>query len=159
MTEFLSSHSESLRTVFRTAILFRSFLTDVINRKSHLGWPSTLLNIEEEETVQEQSISDGVALLFLREAAKYEAEQPTRNERDESEESEGSGSTLARVRILNFLPGVTKQKDVLDAKILSISPAELDNLCMTSSIGTLERDNVREAGSFVENMQEFQDQL
>ena len=159
VTDFLCSHSGSLRTVFRTALLFRLFVNDVINGRSHLALPSTLRTMEDDEGVEEQNISGGSTLLFPGEAEEDEAGQLQHSNHDEYEESEDNGSKMARVRILNFLPGLSKQKDVLDAQILRISPAEFDKLCTSFPTGTPEREKSKEAGNSVEDMPQVQDQL
>ena len=66
---------------------------------------------------------------------------------------------MARVRILYFLPGISKQKIVMDAQIPRFSPAEIDELCKTFPTGTPGREDAIEAGNSVENMQQVQDHV
>lgn len=49
--EFLGRHAESLRTVYRTAFLFRWFVQDIINGHCHLALPSTMAQDDNESPV------------------------------------------------------------------------------------------------------------
>ena len=150
---FLSSHAASLRTVYRTALLFRTFVKDVINGRSHLDMPSTLKDFDQpnrarnirylpKQTVQvEEHESDRE----LEIAAELD-ETGSRNDRipsppncpdadsDCSQETESfqRGSTVVCLRIRDFLPGISKQKDILDSQILRMSPAKFYKLCTSS---------------------------
>lgn len=50
------------------------------------------------------------------------------------------GSTMGRLRLRDFLPGLSKQKDVLDAHILRMTPSKFVKLCPNTSKNTSDHE-------------------
>lgn len=151
MNDFIYNPSSFLPTVFRTALLFRLFVNDLINGRSHGSFPYTLRNIEDDEGVQEKHISDDGTLLFPGEAKKM---KQASNSIMIVMKMNKAKKTVVKwpVWILNFLLGLSEQKDVLDAQMLRISLAEFEKLCTDFSIATPERGDAREPRNSSENI-------
>lgn len=128
--EFLASHTGSLRTVYRTALLFRGFVQDTINGSCHLSMPSTPLNDENEVRGPNDFSRDAVRSQgSLLQDAEYSQQ----------------GSIRIGLQLRDFLPGISKQKDVMDAQILRMSPAKFSTLCTDSLSATNEHVEERDA--------------
>ena len=162
--EFLGSHSGSLRAVYRTALLFRWFVRDIINGNRHIDMPSTLtgeteiclrqekgkgvghyhgndrsnedkLFEEEDESIQfcgELEEIGGAPKGRKRQLSEGQIDDEDLSEREHSEDESQQGSTMIRLKVRDFIPGYSKQKDILDAYILRMSPAQFNQLCTDS---------------------------